>query len=188
MRGWLAGVLLSSGAAAFAAPATLCHAGETSYFSCTMGAAHKIASLCGHDAEPRWLQYRFGLPGHAPELQVPARLDDPQMGTTFLYDGSRRADGKLDSWGVWFKNTDAIYELEYVVNRDDGPPEYADILLWTSATQEVPRVLSCTSAAGAKGLREVVDLIRAMSPPGRSEMGSAWDEQVKRQRAAGVAR
>ena len=188
MRILLAVLLLSFDFPARAAPATLCHPGETSYFSCTMRAAHKIASLCAHEAEPRYLQYRFGRAGQVPELQVPARLDDPQMGSTFFYDGSRRADGGLDSWAVWFRNADAIYELEYVDTRDPGPPEYADILLWTSARQEVPRGLACTSAAGAKGMREVDDLIRAMSPPGRSEMGSAWDEQVKRQRAAGVGR
>ncbi len=189
VRGWLVGLMLSSGAAAFAAPATLCRADETSYFSCTIGPVHKIASLCGHDAEPRYLQYRFGLPGRAPELQVPASTSDPAMGATFFHEAGRRADGKLDSDSVWFRHVDTIYELEYVVTEDeDIGPEFADIVLLHVPSTARPRGLSCDSAAGAKSLVNAFDLIDAMSPPGRFAQGSPWDALIAEERAAKAAK
>jgi hypothetical protein len=177
--------MLSSGTAALAAPVTLCHADETSYFTCTMGPAHKIASLCGHEAEPRYLQYRFGRAGQSPELQVPASTSDSAMGTTFFHEAERRADGKLTSDSVWFRHADTIYELEYVVTEDeDIGPEFADILLFQTPSTATPRGLSCASAAGAKSLANAFDLIDAMSPPGRVAQGSPWDARIADERAA----
>lgn len=51
--------------ASYLAEETLCKSGETVYFSCKVGRAGQIASLCGSaldDADRFWLQYRFGRP------------------------------------------------------------------------------------------------------------------------------
>ena len=188
MRAWIVGLVLSSGTAAFAAPATLCHADETSYFTCTMGPAHKIASLCGHEAEPRYLQYRFGRAGQAPELQVPASTSDPAMGTTFFHEASRRKDGELESTDVWFRHADTIYELEYVVTTDpDLDPEFASIVLFHVPQTGRPRGLSCDSPEGAKSLENAFALIDAMSPPQRSATKTPWDALIEEERAAKAA-
>ena len=54
------------------APATLCNADETAYFSCAMAGGKQLA-VCG--ALPERLQYRFGRP-NAVELAYPADAND----------------------------------------------------------------------------------------------------------------
>lgn len=166
-------------AAAAAAPPTLCKPGETAYFDCALGKAHKIASLCGHAAAPRYLQYRFGLVGHAPELQVPATLDDRSMGSIFFYQRTRRADEREWGWDVWFHHADAIYDLTYAIDKDDAPQGMASIDYWIGRAEGAPRTMACANANDARALENAGDLIRAMAPPERDWQLSPYDERIR---------
>jgi len=163
--------------AAAAAPPTLCQPGETAYFNCAIGKAHKIASLCGHAAAPRYLQYRFGMAGHAPELQVPATTDDPSMGSIFFYQATRRADEREWGWDVWFHHADAIYDLTYAIDKDDAPRGMASIDYWIGRAEGAPRTMACADADGARALENADELIRAMAPPQRLWQLSPYDER-----------
>ena len=173
--------------AAAAAPPTLCKPGETAYFNCAVGKAHKLASLCGHAEAPRYLQYRFGLVGHAPELQVPATTDDPAMGSTFFYEGTRRADGREWGWDVWFHHADAIYVLNFFIDQDDAPDGMASIDYWIGRPEGAPRTMACASPAGGRAVENAVDLIRAMAPPQREWQLSPYDERILRDRSVAAS-
>ena len=187
MNGYLALWLLILPVAAVAETPTLCRAGETRYFDCPVGRAHKVASLCGHDTEPRWLQYRFGLVGRPPELEVPQTLADSAMRETFFFEAGRTLDRQVESISVWFRHRDSTYSLDYVQQHDDVPPESASITLWNAALDWPPRSLSCTSAAGVRSLEDASAVIWSISAPGRIWPLSPQDEASMRRAAEAAA-
>ena len=106
------GLVLAAGfAGAGAAPATQCQAGETAYFSCTVGA--KTASLCGRGqaAALQALTYRYGPAGKV-ELEFTARADNSQR---FYATVSPLSPGASVSQ-VWFDRG----ELRYLLTECSG--------------------------------------------------------------------
>ncbi len=180
-------LLLALPVASGATTPTLCQAGEIRYFDCVVGATHKVASLCGQDTEPRWLQYRFGLVGHAPELQVPPTPDDLAMGTTFFYDGEHTRDGDVESISIWFRHADVIYSIGHVRQHSERPPEFANITLWQLPMRWPPRTLSCASPVGARTLAQAYPVIWSMSPPGRLWYLAPRDDERRRAGAAAAS-
>lgn len=173
---------------AAATPPTMCRPGEAVYFNCQMGKAHKVASLCGHEAAPRYLQYRFGLPGQAPELQVPDTTTDPAMGRTFFYEYGKRADERNWGWDVWFHHADTVYQLSDFIDLDDAPHGAASVDYFVGRAEGAPKTLACANADGGKALQKAEDLIREMSPPDRTWQQSPYDERLHADQAASAAR
>lgn len=183
-----AAILLSVPLLAAAAQPTLCRPDETIYFNCPMGKAHKIASLCGRTSAPRYLQYRFGLVGQKPELQVPESTADPAMGRTFFYEATRRADERNWGWDVWFHHADAIYQLSYFIDLDDAPHGDASVDYFIGRAVDAPKSLPCASPEGGKALQNAGGLIEEMAPPDRLWRLSPYDERRRLDEAASAAR
>ena len=174
-----AGVLAALAAAVLLAPrgvlgapasnATLCTAGETTFFSCRLDRSTKVASLCGHGGAPRpWLQYRIGVPGKPAELRVPMSIDDPDMASRFFFDGpAATRDGSFWSVGVWFENVDTIYELQTWQEHEyrEGGDTASGIVVWRSARpQERGRIVQCAGPSPSGTLEAARDVVEAMSP------------------------
>ncbi|MFL6678066.1 MAG: hypothetical protein ACJ8IK_06965 [Burkholderiaceae bacterium] len=155
----------------FGAPAGFagaCNDGETTFFACRLEQSSKVAVLCGH-AGPRrsWLQYRFGVPGHPPELLIPSTAEDQEMTSTFFVDGpSGSRDGSWSGIGVWFQNSGATYELRTSQETDDRNQSNtaSNILVWPHFLTKRPTSLSCAETSSSEGLTAAGEVIAAIAP------------------------
>lgn len=155
----------------FGANSTHCSAEEVTYFNCTIKKNSKVASLCGRsDNGVRYLQYRFGRPGETLELVVPATKTDPVMGRKFFFDYGVTVDDSHADTGVWFRNRDAYYELNYSQEFDgegNVTGTESGIWVWIGTPKGAPRSLACIQPEGGRNLESASDLIQEMAPSER---------------------
>lgn len=113
-------LMLSVSGLASAESRTHCTRGEITYFSCPIGSAGKIVSICGGplrataegDNRPVWLQYRFGLLD-SPELVFPT----PNKNSASRFRGEHHQGQTMNSSTVVFRNG----TTEYSVGTLDSP-------------------------------------------------------------------
>lgn len=127
-------------------PGTLCRASEAVVFACAAG--EKRVSVCAAPGQGGGtVQYRFGRPGAAPELSLPASPGRPASvasGDTLMYSGGG---------GAWLRFASGAYD--YTVYSAIGrwgpggaPAEKAGVLVERSGT----RVANLRCTGGDPGL------------------------------------
>ena len=138
-----------AGAVLAAEPAerTLCQAGETVVFSCSLGA--KLVSLCSAGNAPKRLSYRFGAPGRV-ELAYP----DPGAAGAFEWSSGPLYGGGITT--VSFKRGPYEYSVYARIGRaaGGGEPEFEDGLV---IARDGKRIQTKVCDDGGAGFRESIE-------------------------------
>lgn len=160
-------LLGTSGAALGDGSPTHCAAGETTYFNCVADVG--VASLCGKDDESgRYLQYRFGPGGGAPEQLIPNGLEDSDMGRTFHYSYVENEEAMFGRTRVWLRTADRTYQLTYISRLDhEGRlmPRESAVLIWEGLPAGAPNAMKCSEATAGLALEFAEPLIKRLAGP-----------------------
>lgn len=128
---------LAVSASAIAAPSLCAETTEQVVFSCQLRSG-KIASVCASKdfkSEPATLQYRFGLPGKAHELQFPAIAADGPKAMSFTSYGA----AKWESRNIRFE----VGAYSYLLNSYSGVYEEPEATIVVRREGFSCRVLPC---------------------------------------------
>lgn len=126
---------------------TYCSSEEFTFFNCISGS--KVMSLCGKSEESSgYLQYRAGQSGGDPELVIPASIDEPKPGKTFIYTTVSNDENMFGKNEVWFRdiNNDKSYSLTLVADYDpEGRevPRESVVLKWDGLPAGAPYAFKC---------------------------------------------
>jgi hypothetical protein len=133
---------------------SLCHRGETTYFSCAVKSG-KLVSLCGNayvkeesgnwiEPDKPWLQYRFGLPDKIDLMYPPIRKGSVEK---FQGDYGTALQGAVIWKSVSFVSAGIGYKMEYLVPEGREPfegvrigdPKKMDIQIPASRKSHYPK-------------------------------------------------
>ena len=128
-------------------PGSLCESTEKIVFSCTVGKASKIVSLCSSKdltKDRGYLQYRFGLPGKI-ELEFPKQRKQTQ--SAFKYSHYFRA--QFDQTEISFTSDNYEYAIFDDYNGEQKPAQHDQGIRITSPNSK-ETTLTCRSRAKAQ--------------------------------------
>jgi hypothetical protein len=127
--------------------ASLCESTEKIVFSCTVGKASKIVSLCSSKdltKDRGYLQYRFGLPGKI-ELEFPKQREQTQ--SAFKYSHYFRA--QFDQTEISFTSDNYEYAIFDDYNGEQKPAQH-DQGIRIKSPNGKETTLTCRSRAKAQ--------------------------------------
>ena len=140
-------VAVTAGSGAQTQPGSLCESTEKTVFSCTVGKAAKMVSLCSSKELTKdrgYLQYRFGLPGKI-ELEFPKQREESR--SAFKYSHYFRA--QFDQTEISFNSDGYEYAIFDDYNGEQKPAQRDQGIRITPPTGK-ETTLSCRGKAKAQ--------------------------------------